>query len=236
MTPTCILIVDPHPVIADSLSVSLEQHPPFKAESCSAYAEATTCIAQVAPDLVVLSVYQHTVAEGLVTCRACAGVPGKQMIVLLAPRELVEQESFTLDAIEAGADGVLIHEETDLRTLVTTLEHLDSAHSLLDPRRLREGLANRRAAESLAEERAPIDKLTPRERDVADLVMAGKTTPEIAEQLSISERTVQTHISNILAKLNVRTRAEAAVLLYQWRIEEQGRGATVKPLLTESGG
>ena len=236
MTAKCILIVDPHPVIADSLSVSLEQHPPFKAESCSSYADAPTCIAQVAPDLVMLSVYQHIVAEGLATCRACAGVSGKRMIVLLAPRELVEQESFTLDAIEAGADGVLIHEETDLRTLVTTLEHLDAAHSLLDPRRLREGLANRRAAESSSEDSVSTEKLTPRERDVADLVMAGKTTPEIAEQLSISERTVQTHISNILAKLHVRTRAEAAVLLYQWRIEEQGRGATAKPLLAESGG
>ncbi|HEY0603684.1 MAG TPA: response regulator transcription factor [Herpetosiphonaceae bacterium] len=233
MAAKCILIVDPHPVIADSLSVSLEQHPPFKAESCAAYTEAAGCVARVAPDLVVLSVYQHTVAESLATCRECAAASGKHMIVLLAPRELVEQESFTLDAIEAGADGVLIHEETDLQTLVETLGHLDAAHSLLDPRRLREGLANRRAAESSAEQPSPTEKLTPRERDVADLVMAGKTTPEIAEQLSISERTVQTHISNILAKLNVRTRAEAAVQLYQWRIEQQPGESAAKPQLAD---
>lgn len=228
-----ILIVDPHPVIADSLSVSLEQHPPFTTESCSIYREAADRIAQLAPDLVMLSVYQHTLAESLATCRECASVPGEQMIVLLAPCELVEHDSFTLDAIEAGADGVLIHEEIDLPGLVATLEHLNGARSLLDPRRLREALASRRAVDPLPNPLPPTEKLTPRERDVADLVMIGKTTPEIAEQLSISERTVQTHISNILAKLNVRTRAEAAIQLYQWRMESQEGRSAAKPLLAD---
>lgn len=221
MTAKRILIVDPHPVIADSLSLSLGQYSTFTTESCSAYAETATRVGVLRPDLIVLNVYQENVAESLETCRASAAVPGSQMIVLLAPRDLVEQDTFTLDAVEAGADGVLIREEIDLPGLVAKLQNLETVRGLLDPRRLREALATRRALEPAANVDPIQEKLTPRERDVADLIMQGKTTGEIAEQLAISERTVQTHISNILAKLHVRTRAEAAIQLYQWRLAAQ---------------
>lgn len=221
MVAARVLIVDPHPIIADSLCLSLEQHSSFLLESCTSYAEAMTCATHNSPQIVVLNVYPHTCDESLRTCRELAALVSTPLIVLLAPQELVERDTFMLDAVEAGADGVLIREQIDLTGLVSGLQRLEDGVSLLDPRRLRDALACRRSPSALPENLPTVEKLTPREREVAELISQGKSTGEIATELTISERTVQTHIGNILAKLEVRTRAEAAVQLYQWRLAGQ---------------
>lgn len=225
-----VLIVDSQPLIAASLACLLAQQSTFSVLACSSIADLVACIGSFQPAIVVIDLYQDAVEEGLETCRAVAALQGSQMIVLLARRCLVESGTFTLDAVEAGADGILLHEKLDLAGLLAALRDLEAGRSLLDPRQLRGALANRRgepggmalaeagshlAAAALAHRTAPVvETLTAREREVAHLLAAGVSTGAIAEQLFISVRTVQCHISSILAKLGAHTRAEAMVHLY----------------------
>lgn len=218
MAATRVLVVDPHPVLASSLSASLDEDGTFAAQACTSYLEVPDCLHSFHPEIIVINVYQGSTEGALLACREIAALPGGHVIVLIAPRSVVAGELFSLDALEAGADGVLISEELDLAKLRKALTDVEAGHSLLDPKQLREALALRRTqSRAIPAELAELSELTPRELEIADLIIGGSSTIEIAEQLGISERTVQNHISNILTKLNVRTRAEAIALLYRWR-------------------
>ena len=103
---------------------------------------------------------------------------------LIAPRSVVAGELFSLDALEAGADGVLISEELDLAKLRKALTDVEAGHSLLDPKQLREALALRRVqSRAIPAELAELSELTPRELEIADLIIGGSSTLEIAEQV-----------------------------------------------------
>lgn len=214
MPQKCVLVIDTQPVMADSLSLSLQHNSSYITRACSDYEAVAACCETHQPDIVVLNVYQDTLAADLEACRMISALPGKRLLVVLAPQPLEEGDTLVLDAVEAGADGVLFRKELDLDQLVAALADLESGRSLIDPQQLREALRVRSAA---AEESPLIESLTPREREIADLLSEGCSTSAIATTLTISERTVHTHVSNILSKLGVRTRIEAVALLYQWR-------------------
>ena len=214
MSQRCVLVIDTQPVMADSLSLSLQHHSSYVTRACSHYPAVAECLQSYQPAIVVLNLYQDTLEADLEACRMVSAAPGEHLLVLLAPQSLVEGDTLVLDAIEAGADGVLVRTDLDLEQLVAALEDLESGRSLIDPEQLREALRVRSAAN---EQPPAFESLTPREREIADLLSEGCSTSAIATSLTISERTVHTHISNILSKLGVRTRVEAVALLYQWR-------------------
>ena len=215
MSQRSVLVIDTQPVMADCLSLSLQHCSSYTTRACSDYSTAPACFESYHPDIVVLNVYQDTLAADMAACRMISKLPGQHMLVLLAPQPLDEGDTLVLDAVEAGADGVLFRKDLDLEQLVAALEDLEAGRSLIDPQQLREALRTRSAA--AANEPPEIDSLTPREREIADLLSAGSSTSQIATHLTISERTVHTHVSNILSKLGVHTRIEAVALLYQWR-------------------
>lgn len=214
MSQRSVLVIDTQPVMADSLSLSLQHCSSYHTRACSDYCALPTCFESYHPDIVVLNVYQDTLGADMEVCRIVSKLPGQHMLVLLAPQPLDDGDTLVLDAVEAGADGVLFRKDLDLEQLVAALEDLDAGRSLIDPQQLRDALRVRSAA---ASEPPEIECLTPREREIADLLSAGSSTSQIAAHLTISERTVHTHVSNILSKLGVRTRIEAVALLYQWR-------------------
>lgn len=214
MSQRSVLVIDTQPVMADCLSLSLQHCSSYVTRACSDYSTAPACFEAYHPDIVVLNVYQDTLVADMEACRMVSKLPGQHMLVLLAPQPLDEGNTLVLDAVEAGADGVLFRKDLDLEQLVAALGDLDAGRSLIDPQQLREALRVRSTAASDPPE---IECLTPREREIADLLSAGSSTSQIAALLTISERTVHTHVSNILSKLGVRTRIEAVALLYQWR-------------------
>lgn len=219
---TRVLIVDSHPITADSLSLSLDQYDKFVAVACYSYADVPESIQSFEPDIIVINVHQDDFAQGLRALEQSKQVAGDQLAILLAPRSIVLQEMLTLDAVEAGAQGVLIQEELDLQQLVKALTEVGQGRNLIDLDHLRAALSVRRVNETAPHDSlAGAEKLTRREQEVGDLLVAGHSTAQIAAYLSISERTVQSHISNILVKLQVRTRVEAVLQLYQWHKERR---------------
>jgi len=214
MDTTRVLIIDPIPMIADSLATSLEQAPAFTTATCSHYDDCLESVTTFHPAITIIMVYQDTLESALKVCREVAAAGEESMIVVIAPRRLVDGEGLALTAIEHGADGVLVREDFNMEQVVAALRALQAGQSLVDVGQLRDALAARSTA---AEREFSPDVLTPREREVATLLVDGLSTGEIALKLCISERTAQSHISNILTKLNVRSRVEAAVRLYEWR-------------------
>jgi DNA-binding NarL/FixJ family response regulator len=226
MAPRRVLIVDSDSIMADGLSLLLDQHSRFSVLACATYQQIAACVESFHPHIIVVNVHQGSTAEGLAACRSITALEGDYMIVVLAPRPLLEGDAFMAEAVEAGADGVLTREDITLPELVDALEKLEQGQSLLDARKLREALIVRSAAPSETNTMPPgTESLTPREREVVDLIAEGSSTGEIAQHLSISERTVQCHISNLLAKLGVRTRVEAVAQLYQWRLAARQQDA-----------
>lgn len=218
MEPMRILVVDSHPIIADSLALLLAHRSSYTTHACSTYTDVPAYAASFKPHIIMVNLHQDTITEGLHACRMCNTISEEQTVVLLATRYMVENEPLLLDAVEAGAAGVLIREELNHSQLITALKELGAGRSLINLHQLRKALAARHIEALACTSTAnAVESLTAREQEIANHIAAGASTSSIAAQLNISGRTVQTHVSSILAKLGVRTRVEAVVHLYRLR-------------------
>lgn len=210
-----LAVIDPRPVHSDALATALRYKGADIVQACYSYTTLPECWHNQSPDIVLVTI-QHTTPEvGLEVCHQSRLLNPHVAVVLLAPKNIVSNNGFVLTAVEAGADGILVVEDVDLSRLMEALDAIHQGQSLIDPQQLRTALDQRRV---LYTSRNPLNELlTPRELDVATYLVDGATTSQIATALVISERTVRTHISNILAKLNVCTRYEAMAALFRLR-------------------
>lgn len=130
-------------------------------------------------------------------------LPRARVIVLTS---FVDDDKL-LPAVRAGAAGYLL-KNAEPQELARAVRAAHAGEALLDPvvaARLVEALAGAGAEE-------PIDRLTPRERQVLQLIGRGLPNKQIARELDLSERTVKTHVGHVLAKLGVADRTQAAVV------------------------
>jgi DNA-binding NarL/FixJ family response regulator len=159
------------------------------------------------PDVVLMDLLMEPMDGIAATAAIKERHPG---IEVVAVTSFVEEEKVHA-ALEAGASGYLLKDaEADEVAAAIRAAHRGEVH--LDPavaRRLTASLRHGRSAR-------PRDLLTERELEILRLVAAGKANKEIAAELVISERTARTHVSNILAKLDLRSRTQAAL----WAVRE----------------
>ncbi|MEU6347369.1 response regulator transcription factor [Streptomyces sp. NPDC046977] len=155
--------------------------------------------------------------DGITVCRELRSVmPGLACLMLTS----FDDDDALLDAIMAGAAGYVLKQikGSDLLAAVRTVA---SGQSMLDPATTARLMESLRAHDEPAP--APQDDalaaLSPREREILDLVGEGLTNREIAQRLFVSEKTVKNHISRLLGKLGVERRIQAAVLATQHRPE-----------------
>jgi DNA-binding NarL/FixJ family response regulator len=113
----------------------------------------------------------------------------------------------------AGASGYLL-KQTLGPDLVQAVRTVASGESLLDPKLAAKVMAKLRATE---EHKDPLAQLTPQEMRVLELIGEGMTNRQIAEQLSLAEKTVKNYVSAVLAKLGLARRVQAAVLISEAR-------------------
>ena len=170
--------------------------------------EAQRALPRLRPDVVLLDASNgrngvaHTTASLKAACPSCA-------IVVVG-----EAETETLiDVVEAGASGY-VSQDSAFNDLIETARSVFEGRTLFPPRMLGglvSGLVSRRHEEHEALER--LSRLTHREREVLDLLAAGKDNRSIARALSISPGTARTHVQNVLGKLQVHSRLEAAAFV-----------------------
>jgi DNA-binding NarL/FixJ family response regulator len=167
--------------------------------------EASAPLRRLLPDVVLLDM---TIQQSFAAVREARAASPSSRIVALAVRD---HEDEVLACAEAGVSGYVTRQDS-LETLVAAIESVARGELLMTPR-MTAVLFERLGAMSAATGSAEADRLTPREREIAMLVRDGYSNKAIAQQLRIELPTVKNHVHNILEKLHVRRRGEAAALL-----------------------
>jgi two-component system response regulator DevR len=203
--PVRVLLVDDHEIVRVGLRTILASHPGIKVAGEAATArDAVAEAARLVPDVVLLDLRLPD-GDGVEVCRTIrAANPGCRVVMLTAYAD----EEALVASVLAGASGYLL-KQTRGQDVVRAIEEAAAGRSLLDPVSTERLLAFFR---SWARGQEDLSALTDQERRVFDLMAEGKTNREIADALGLAEKTVKNYVSNILAKLRVRRRTEAALL------------------------
>lgn len=199
-----ILITDDHQVVRQGLRMFLSDDPEMEVVGEAANgAEAVELTRQVKPDIVLMDMLMPVMDGIAATERIRREFPDTEVIALTS----VLEDSAVIGAVKAGAIGYLLKdaEPEELRAAI----HAAAAGQV--------HLTPKAAARLMREVRAPEhpQALSEREVDVLRLLAAGKANKEIAAALVIGEQTVKTHVSNILTKLGVQSRTQAALYAAQ---------------------
>ena len=187
-------------------------------------ADAVAQARHLAPDIVLMDV-RMPVMDGLQATREILrGAAGQQRprVLMLTTFDL---DDYVYEALRAGASGFLLKDATAAE-LVNAVRVVASGEALLAPsvtRRLIEDFARRPRAGPRA---APaLGTLTHRETEVLRLIARGLSNTEISDTLVIAEQTTKTYVGRILAKLNLRDRAQAVVVAYETGLVTPGGSA-----------
>ena len=206
-SPLRVMVVDDHPLVRSAVARAISGDGMVVVAEASTAEEALALAPTIAPDILLLDI-------------ALPGMSGIELVRELAPRlpdtaiVMLTVSSSDRDVAEAmryGAAGYLT-KDVSPEALARALRATQTGE-LVIPRRLAARLLARMSRRTMADtiiKDAPMDRLTTRERDVFRLLVDGLSDRDIAAALTISRRTVETHVSSILRKLDVRNRAEAA--------------------------
>jgi len=200
-----ILIADDHAVVRQGLRMFLSLDPELEVIGEAVDGKQALQMAhQLNPDVVLMDLLMPVMGGVEATSIIRRELPDVEVIALTS----VLEDSSVVGAIRAGAIGYLL-KDTESDELVRAIKAAAAGQVQLSPKA---------AARLMREVRAPEspEMLTERETEVLRLLASGQSNKEIAYTLSIGEKTVKTHVSNILSKLNVSSRTQAA--LYAARI------------------
>ena len=203
-----IMLVDDHALFRQGLKSLLDSHPNFEVVSCAADGrEAITLARQTIPQVILMDI-EMPGCNGMVATRQIKREFPNTKIVILT---VAEDEDTIFEAIKCGAEGYLL-KTLEAYQLFDMLEGLRQGSAPLSGSIATKILKEFSDPTSLSDEQMPIkETLSERERDVLELIVAGKTNHEIADALVITENTVKTYLGNILAKLHLQNRVQAAV-------------------------
>lgn len=205
---TSILIVDDHEVVRNGIRSYLERISDFQVIGEGASGEeALSMVSEMIPDIVLLDLMMPGM-DGIETTRRIRQISPRTKVVVLTS---YHEDVHIFPALKAGAISYIL-KDMKMDKLVDVLHRAVQGEVTLHPRVASRVLQNIRGEGS---EQPLFTELTDRETDVLKLIASGLTNNQIAEKLVISENTVKGHVSNILSKLHLADRTQAAV--YAWQ-------------------
>jgi DNA-binding NarL/FixJ family response regulator len=187
--------------------------------------DAVECVRKLGPDVVLMDVRMPNL-DGIAATREVLDARPEAKVVILTT---FEEDDYIFGALRAGASGFLL-KRTSPEDLIGGLHTVAAGDSLLSPsvtRRVVERMAGQPAAAPDAAASARLQELTPREREVLELVARGLSNSEIAAAFVIEESTVKTHVKRILMKLRLRDRVQAVIFAYESGVTRPGSGGAV---------
>ncbi len=207
MTTIRVLLADDHAVVREGTRQLLERETDITVVGqASDGAEAVRLVEQLQPDVVVMDV-RMPVMGGIEATKAIKQrFPVVEVLVMTA----FEDDEFVFTLLEAGASGYLL-KTAPVKELVKAIHEVADGQSALDPVIARKVVRQISGGAARQKQQDAYEALTEREQEVLKLLAEGKTNKEIAEALIISDRTVQTHLSNIFSKMGVGSRTEAVL-------------------------
>jgi two-component system response regulator NreC len=196
-----ILIADDHPVLRSGLRVLLAADPELEVIGEAGTGEETLLLAEeLRPDVVLLDVSMPG-GSGIETVRRLKEkLPALKVLFLT----MHEEEGMLLEALNAGGDGYVI-KRADQPEIIQAIRVVQRGDVYVHPAMTRALLGQAETTERLPE---PIEPLTRREIDVLRLLARGNTNRQIAELLTLSIRTVESHRANLMGKLGLSSRVE----------------------------
>jgi DNA-binding NarL/FixJ family response regulator len=219
-----LVVVDDQEVVRAGFAALLDTQPDFAVVGSAADgAEAIRVWREHRPDVILMDVRMPTM-DGIEATRrimAAAGDADRTRIIILTTFDLDEH---VYDALGAGASGFLLKDVTAER-LFDAVRIIAEGGALLAPsvtRRLIGEFARLRPQAS--QSRAALAALTPRETEVLRLIAEGLSNTEIGARLVVSDETIKTHVSRVLAKLGLRDRTQAVVTAYESGLVVPGAG------------
>jgi len=202
-----VLIVDDHDLFRTGLRNLLEEQGVQVVGEASTGAEAVRAVREIAPDVVVMDLNMPGMGGVEATRHIAAIAPLTRVVVLT----ISDEDTDVLDAIMAGACGYLL-KDSSITELLAGIEAASKGESLISPGIAAKVLQRIRATSAQPEIADTIkSELSDREIEVLKLIANGKDNALIAAELHISPKTVKNHISNILMKLQIDNRIQAAV-------------------------
>ncbi len=214
-----VLVVDDHTVFAESLAMVINLQRDMEtvgtASTCAAALEST---ARLQPDVVLLDVLLPD-GDGIDVAQSIKATQPTTKIVILTS---ATEDDVLLRAIDVGASGFI----TKFRAIDDVIAAVRAAHAgeILIPPAMLLGLLSRLHRRQQEESTtAPLEPLTPREREVLQALARGLDNRQAARYLQISPNTLRTHLQNIMDKLNVHSKLEAVVLALKHGLIEVGK-------------
>ncbi|MCL4869196.1 MAG: response regulator transcription factor [Anaerolineae bacterium] len=207
--PITVLLVDDHQLVRQGVRAFLDTQPDIEVVGEAGSGEmAVTLVNQFAPDIVLMDLIMPGMDGVEATRRVKQASPRTQIIILTS----YHQDEHIFPAIRAGALSYLL-KDVSPAGLADTVRKAAAGEAILHPQ-----VAARVVQELRGGRRDninPFTELSEREIETLRLIAAGLSNHEIANRLTISEKTVKSHVSNILSKLHLSDRTQAAV--YAWR-------------------
>jgi len=201
-----VVLADDHAVVRHGLRFMLEQRPDIRVVGeCGDGARALELVAELIPDVALLDLLMPTMDGVAVSREIKRLVPSTKIIILTSYYD----DEHIFNAIKAGALSYLLKDSSP-QELVEAVRAAARGESKLHPM-----VAARLLREMQHRPHTPLNDLTPRELEVLARIARGRTNFEIAQELVISEPTVRTHVANILSKLHLADRTQAAIYALQ---------------------
>ena len=201
-----VLIVDDHDLFRSGLRNLLEDEGVQIVGEAAAGQEALKIVRELAPDVVVMDLNMPGMGGGEATRHISTIAPLTRVLMLT----ISDQDNDVIDAILAGACGYLL-KDSSIQDLMAGIKAASVGEALISPHIAAKVLQRIRATVAQVNTSAPGPELSDRENEVLRLIANGKDNAEIAQELHISPKTVKNHISNILMKLQIENRIQAAV-------------------------
>lgn len=203
-----VLLADDHEVVRKGIREFLEEDASVQVVAEASNGEQALDYArQWSPDVAVLDIQMPRLTGIEVTERLKKDLPHVKVLILTA----YDYEPYIFAALQAGADGYILKTARSAE-LVRAVHIVHEGGSAMDPRVTRRLVEHRLGMSRPSAGEFVVERPSEREMDVLRLVIRGLSNREIAQQMSISPRTVQGHLANLFDKLDVTNRTEAALL------------------------
>jgi len=202
-----ILLSDDHPLFRSGMKLLLQRQKDIEVVGeASDGAECVKLAKKLKPDMILLDLNMEGV-DGLEALPLLKKEIPEACVLMLT---VSEDANDLVEALKLGASGYLL-KNIDTEFLLDSIRRAANGESVMSPQ-MAANLANAiRSEKKMAEEKADVPHLSPRESQIIQLIAKGSSNKEIARSLDIAESTVKIHVQGILRKLNLTSRVQAAI-------------------------
>ena len=198
-----ILVVDDHTLFRQGIVGLLESQGDLEVVGQAANGnEALAAAAQLSPDVVLMDISMPGTSGLTAAVEIKSRIPNANVLILT----IHDREDYLYQALRAGASGYVL-KGADIHDLLDAVRSAYRGEVYLYPTATKALVADYLRRARAGEDRAGYDGLTDREREILHLIAQGKTTPEIAAELTLSPHTVQSHRDHIMTKLGLHSKA-----------------------------